>query len=116
MQRQNKSLRKMQTIDFNFGVNLQASSDLHCLINEVYLQPRIGWDFGDFVLGDFGDFSVFQRKESDDGMIKINYFDERELLVRREIKTKAPKGTEAKGTQVLPPRIIDKSFISSYKP
>ena len=49
-------------------------------------------------------------------MIKINYFDERELLVRREIKTKAPKGTEAKGTQVLPPRIIDKSFISSYKP
>ena len=41
-----------------------------------------GWDFSDFVLGDF---SVFQRKESDDGMIKINYFDERELLVRREI-------------------------------
>jgi len=39
---------------------------------------------------------------SDDGMIKINYFDERELLVRREIETKAPKGTEAKGTQVLP--------------
>jgi len=36
-------------------------------------------------------------------MIKINYFDERELLVRREIETKAPKGTEAKGTQVLPP-------------
>jgi len=35
-------------------------------------------------------------------MIKINYFDERELLVRREIETKAPKGTEAKGTQVLP--------------
>jgi len=35
-------------------------------------------------------------------MIKINYFDERELLVRREIKTKAPKGTEAKDTQVLP--------------
>jgi len=34
-------------------------------------------------------------------MIKINYFDERELLVRREIETKAPKGTEAKGTQVL---------------
>jgi hypothetical protein len=30
-------------------------------------------------------------------MIKINYFDERELLVRREIETKAPKGT-----QVLP--------------
>jgi len=24
-------------------------------------------------------------------MIKINYFDERELLVRREIETKAPK-------------------------
>jgi len=35
-------------------------------------------------------------------MNKINYFDERELLVRREIKTKAPKDTEAKGTQVLP--------------
>jgi len=35
-------------------------------------------------------------------MIKINYFDETELLVRREIETKAPKGTEAKGTQVLP--------------
>jgi len=35
-------------------------------------------------------------------MIKINYFDERELLVRRDIETKAPKGTEAKGTQVLP--------------
>jgi len=33
-------------------------------------------------------------------MIKINYFDERELLVRREIETKAPKGTEAKGTEV----------------
>jgi len=35
-------------------------------------------------------------------MIKINYFDERELLVRREIETKTPKATEAKGTQVLP--------------
>jgi len=35
-------------------------------------------------------------------MIKINYFDERELLVRREIEIKAPKGTEAKGTEVLP--------------
>jgi len=54
--------------------------------------PNIfGWDFGDFVLGDFGDFSVFWRKESDDGMIKMNYFDERELLVRREIETKTPK-------------------------
>jgi len=39
-------------------------------------------------------------------MIKINYFDERELLVRREIETKAPKGTEAKGTQVLPDRMV----------
>jgi len=35
-------------------------------------------------------------------MNKINYFDERELLVRREIETKTPKGTETKGTQVLP--------------
>jgi len=35
-------------------------------------------------------------------MIKINYFDERELLVRREIETKAHKDTETKGTQVLP--------------
>jgi len=35
-------------------------------------------------------------------MIKINYFDERELLVRREIETKTPKGTEAKDTEVLP--------------
>jgi len=35
-------------------------------------------------------------------MIKINYFDERELLVKREIEAKAPKDTEAKGTQVLP--------------
>jgi len=34
-------------------------------------------------------------------MIKINYFDERELLVRREIETKTPKDTEAKGTQML---------------
>jgi len=31
-------------------------------------------------------------------MIKINYFDERELLVRRD----RDKGTETKGTQVLP--------------
>jgi len=35
-------------------------------------------------------------------MIKINYFDKRELLVKREIETKASKDTEAKGTQVLP--------------
>jgi len=35
-------------------------------------------------------------------MIKIIYFDERELLVRKEIKTKTPKGTEAKVTEVLP--------------
>jgi len=39
-------------------------------------------------------------------MIKINYFDERELLVRREIETKAPKGTEAKGTEVLPQYLL----------
>jgi len=41
-------------------------------------------------------------KESDDGMIKIIYFDERELLVRREIETKTPKGMEAKVTEVSP--------------
>jgi len=35
-------------------------------------------------------------------MIKIIYFDERELVVRKEIETKAPKGTEAKVTKVLP--------------
>jgi len=39
-------------------------------------------------------------------MIKINYFDKRKLLVMREIETKAPKNTEAKGTEVLP-RTID---------
>jgi len=41
-------------------------------------------------------------KESDDWMIKIIYFDERELLVRKEIETKARKDTEAKITEVLP--------------
>jgi len=35
-------------------------------------------------------------------MIKIIYFDERELLVRRGIETKALKGTEVKVTKVLP--------------
>jgi len=35
-------------------------------------------------------------------MIKINYFDERELLVMREIETKTPKNTEVKDIQVLP--------------
>jgi len=50
-------------------------------------------------------------------MIKINYFDERELLVRREIETKTLKGTEAKGTeakdtQVLPDPII--FFLSHF--
>jgi len=34
-------------------------------------------------------------------MIKIIYFDERELLVRREIKTKTPKDTKVKVTEVL---------------
>ena len=38
-------------------------------------------------------------------MNKINYFDERELLVRKEIETKTPKGTKTKGTQVLPPNL-----------
>jgi len=36
-------------------------------------------------------------------MIKINYFDEKELLVRREIETKALKNTKTKDTQMLPP-------------
>jgi len=35
-------------------------------------------------------------------MIKIIYFDERKLLVRREIKRKTPKGIEVKITKVLP--------------
>jgi len=35
-------------------------------------------------------------------MIKIIYFDERELLVRREIEKKTPKGIEIKITEVLP--------------
>jgi len=35
-------------------------------------------------------------------MIKIIYFDERELLVRREIETKTLKNTEAEVTKVLP--------------
>jgi len=43
-------------------------------------------------------------------MIKINYFDERELLVMREIETKAPEGTEAKNTQVLSEIFIDQNF------
>jgi len=47
-------------------------------------------------------------------MIKINYFDERELLVRREIKTKVPKGTEAKGTQVLPSLVYEKFNVPLF--
>ena len=35
-------------------------------------------------------------------MIKINYFDERELLIRREIETQTSKNTEAKDTEMLP--------------
>jgi len=35
-------------------------------------------------------------------MIKIIYFDERELLVRREIETKAPKNIKVKVTEILP--------------
>jgi len=35
-------------------------------------------------------------------MIKINYFDDRELLVRGKIETKTHKGTKAKSTEVLP--------------
>jgi len=34
-------------------------------------------------------------------MIKINYFDERELLVRREIETKTPKGTQVLAIVIL---------------
>jgi len=30
-------------------------------------------------------------KESDESIIKINYFDERKLLIIREIETNAPK-------------------------
>jgi len=41
-------------------------------------------------------------------MIKINYFDERELLVRREIETKAPKDTK-----VLPIAFISNIYIST---
>jgi len=39
-------------------------------------------------------------------MIKIIYFDERELLVRRELETKTPKNTEAKVTKVLPLYVV----------
>ena len=35
-------------------------------------------------------------------MIKIIYFDERKSVVKREIETKAFKGTETKVTEVLP--------------
>jgi len=35
-------------------------------------------------------------------MIKIIHFDERELLVMREIETKTLKDTEAKDTESLP--------------
>ena len=69
------------------------------------------------MLGDFDDFSVFYKKESDDGMSKINYFIKRELLVRREIETKALKGTEAKGTQVPPNRgvvMVHKDFLMHH--
>jgi len=49
-------------------------------------------------------------------MIKINYFDERKLLVRRYIETKAPKGTKAKGTQVLPHyKRSNKVLIHAYR-
>jgi len=41
-------------------------------------------------------------KETDDLMIKIIYFDEKKLLVRREIETKVTKDTEAKVTELLP--------------
>jgi len=34
-------------------------------------------------------------------MIKINYFDERELLVKKDIETKTSKNTKTKDTQVL---------------
>ena len=58
------------------------------------------------MFGDFDDFSVILMKESDDWMIKIIYFDERELLVRRELETKTPKNTEAKVTKVLPLYVV----------
>jgi len=49
-------------------------------------------------------------KESDDWMIKIIYFAERELVVKREIETKAPKDTEAKVTEVIHPYTGERKF------
>ena len=54
------------------------------------------------MFGDFDDFSVILMKKSDDWMIKIIYFDERELLVRKELETKTLKDIETKVTKVLP--------------
>jgi len=39
-----------------------------------------------------------------------SHFDEKELLVRREIKTKTTKGTEVKSTESLPLKFVDKSW------
>jgi len=35
-------------------------------------------------------------------VIKINYFDEKELLVRKEIETKSPKSPNSKSTKCYP--------------
>jgi len=39
-------------------------------------------------------------------VIIINYFDERELLVRKEMKTKSPKSPNSKITEVLSETVI----------
>jgi len=54
-------------------------------------------------------------KESDDWMVKIIYFDERELLITREINTKVPKKTEVKVTKVLSKFVLFSSRILCIK-
>jgi len=54
-------------------------------------------------------------KESDDWMVKIIYFDERELLITREINTKVPKKTEVKVTKVLSKFVLFSSRILYIK-
>jgi len=66
------------------------------------------------MLGDFGDFNVIEMKESDDWMIKIIYFDERELLVRREIETKASKTPKPKSPKCYPKRTKVNSCVLHF--
>jgi len=47
-------------------------------------------------------------------MIQIIYFDERELLVGREIETEAPKDTETEVTEVLPMIFMTLLFEHKY--